>query len=66
MRKILTCRRSVIALVAISACVAISAMTGADTSGAIAMIAAALAGANAAQTAASEYTSRQAIIEEDK
>ncbi len=47
--KIVTCRRSLIALTAMTACVIVSKMTGADTSGAIAMIAVGLAGANAAE-----------------
>lgn len=47
--KILLCRRSVIALVAIVACAALGAHLGEDTSGAIAAIAIGIAGANAYQ-----------------
>lgn len=49
MNKLIRCRRSIVALAGIGACLAINLNTGADTSGAIAMIVAALAGANAAQ-----------------
>ena len=47
--RILLCRRSVIALVAIVACGALGAHLGEDTSGAIAAIAIGIAGANAYQ-----------------
>lgn len=48
--KLLTCRRSIISLTGISACVMITKLTGADTSGSIALIVTAVAGANAAQS----------------
>ena len=47
MRKLIDCRRSVVAVVGILACLGINLNSAADTSGAIAMICAALAGANA-------------------
>lgn len=47
--KLLTCRRSVIAITGMIACVLITKMTGADTSGSIALIVTSVAGANAAQ-----------------
>lgn len=47
MRRIISCRRSIVAVVGIAACLGINLNSGADTSGAIAMICAALAGANA-------------------
>ena len=49
LHKLLTCRRSVIALTGILACLGISLHNGADTSASIAMIVAAVAGANAYQ-----------------
>lgn len=49
LRKIVTCRRSVIALVGMGCCVAITAMTGVETAGAISLIVTSVAGANAAQ-----------------
>lgn len=47
--KVITCRRSVIALVGMACCVAITAMTGVETAGSISLIVTAVAGANAAQ-----------------
>jgi hypothetical protein len=49
--RLLLCRRSVIALVAIGACVVVGLVLKQDTSGAIAAIAIGIAGANAAQGA---------------
>lgn len=49
MSRLIRCRRSIVALVGILACLGMNLHTGADTSGAVAMIVAALAGANAAQ-----------------
>ncbi len=47
--KLITCRRSIISLTGIAACVTITKLTGADTSGSISIIVTAVAGANAAQ-----------------
>lgn len=47
MHKLLRCRRSLVCLVGIVSCLGINLSSGADTSGAIAMICGALAGANA-------------------
>lgn len=49
LRKLYTCRRTLIAISGILACVAVTLITKVDTSGAIAMIVTAIAGANAAQ-----------------
>lgn len=49
MRKVITCRRTVIAAMGMACCVAISYGVKVDTSGAIAMICLGVAGANAAQ-----------------
>jgi hypothetical protein len=49
MKYIWTCRRTSVSIVAIIACVLVSYKTGADTTIAIAGIAAALSGANAYQ-----------------
>lgn len=48
-RKLYTCRRTLIAISGIVACVGVTLITKVDTSGAIAMIVAAIAGANATQ-----------------
>jgi hypothetical protein len=47
--KLITCRRSIIALTGIAACVIITKLTGTDTSGSISLIVTSVAGANAAQ-----------------
>jgi len=48
-RRLFTCRRTLIAITGIGACVLITWITKVDTSGAVAMIVTAIAGANAAQ-----------------
>ena len=48
-RRLVTCRRTAIAISGIVACVGVTLITKVDTSGAIAMIVAAIAGANATQ-----------------
>lgn len=50
MNKLVRCRRSIVGLVGILACLAMNLNSGLDTSSAVAMICAALAGANAAQS----------------
>jgi len=49
---ILKCRRTTVAILGMLCCVAITNLTGADTSAAVAAIALGVAGANAAQAAA--------------
>jgi len=49
LRKILTCRRSVLALTGMVCCLTITLATGVDTSGSIALIVTSVAGANATQ-----------------
>lgn len=56
--KVVTCRRSVIALVGMGCCVAISAMTGVETAGAISLIVTSVAGANAAQAVLSSKSEK--------
>ena len=53
--RIVTCRRSVIALVGMACCVAITALTGVETAGAISLIVTSVAGANAAQAVFSTH-----------
>jgi hypothetical protein len=52
-RKIVACRRSVVAIIGMVCCTAIAVVVGVDTSGAVAMICMGVAGANAAQAAIS-------------
>lgn len=59
-RRLFTCRRTLIAITGISACVLITYITKVDTSGAVAMIVTAIAGANAAQGV---FTSRNGTAE---
>jgi len=61
--RILLCRRSVVALVAIGACLAISLVLKQDTSDAIAMISVGIAGANAAQGAVSARTQKPSVTQ---
>lgn len=51
MSKLIRCRRSIVCLVGIVACMVVGLHNHVDTSVAISMICAALAGANAAQSA---------------
>ena len=63
-RKIASCRRSVVAIIGMACCTAIAVVVGVDTSGAVAMICMGVAGANAAQSALTRAT--PADIEKEK
>lgn len=57
MKKVLTCRRSVIALISIACLTAIALIKGIDTSVSIAAVAVGIAGANAYQGSKQEAAS---------
>ena len=61
--RILLCRRSVLALVAIGACLVIGLVLKQDTSDAIAMISVGIAGANAAQGAMSARAQKTTVTQ---
>lgn len=62
--RLITCRRSILAIVGMGCCTAISIRLGVDTSGSIAAICMGVAGANAAQAAMS--SKKEAPVESDR
>ena len=57
MKKVLGCRRSIVALISIAACTLLGLHLGMDTSGSIAIISVGIAGSNAAQSVMSQKVS---------